>query len=504
MATNESLMDPELADGPLLPVRAVPARAFEPLAERLEAAVRGDGTIIVEHDLERDRLLADYRRQFTEQVVHDSSYNLQRLWHWAKEIDSSRARAPVVLRDGQVQDGFQRLNKLRRFLIDNDAWSGNRAELDCGLAFRQFYHDALSLGDRLWRVERGLRIRHRRPEKLRRTEIPGAGSYDFLQALVSALEIGMPNILTVRPLRGLLPAAIYQLTRLALPWPPFRYAKWIEGVRYILTSGAFGNVKALGGTHVVSLGVEEFYSDPHFFDQATGKSRHNIILALAHRHPTFDIALLAEVFNGRDHGIWGNLRYFPRSAASDPRLVLVEQAGRKSMERVLAKSLDILSRQRMPLVIIVDGTIPYPCYGQQMRIKRGIRLLVEYMRIRSKGSGRQTYVVPFSFDDPVAFIRGLDSGIRATFHRPIRTNDIASAPSQPDSRQVNWGDPLLNHLECLFLANTGQVRHGWRTPSVIDTVRRTREILSSDPSLRGRVRRRFHPSLCDLSQAPMA
>ncbi len=172
------------------------------------------------------------------------------------------------------------------------------------------------------------------------------------------------------------------------------------------------------------------------------------------------------------------------------------------MDRVLAKSLDILSHQRIPLVIIVDGTIPYPCYGQQMRIKRGIRLLVEYLRTRSKGSGRQTYVVPFSLDDPVAFIRGLDSGIRATFHRPIRSNDIASAPAQPDSRQVNWGDPLLNHLECLFLANTGQVRHGWRTPSVIDTVTRARETLSTDPSLRGRVRRRFHPSLCDLSRAP--
>lgn len=504
MSTRESMMDPELADGPLLSAGGVDARAFDPLVERLKTAMRGDGTITVQDDLERDRLLADYRRQFTEQVVHDLSFNLQRLWHWANEIDSSRARAPAVLSDGQIQDGFGRLSKLRRYLVDNDAWCGSRAELSCGLAFRQFYCDALALGDRLWRLERGFRLRRRPPEKLRRTEIPGAGSYDFFQALVSAVEIGMPNILTVRPLRGLLPAATYQLTRLAFPWPPFRYAKWIEGVRYILTSGAFGNIKAPSGTNVVSRSVEEFYADPHFIDQATGKTRHNIILALSHRHPTFDIALLAEVFNGRDHGIWGNARYFPRSAASDPRLVLVEQAGRKSMERALAKSHDILSNQRMPLLIIVDGTIPYPCYGQQMRIKRGIRLLLEYMRTRSNGSGRQTYVVPFSLDDPVSFLSGLDSGIRATFHCPIRMNDIAPVPSQADSGQVNWGDPLLNHLECVFLANTGQVRHGWRTPSVIETVRRTREILSSDPTRRGRIRRRFHPSLCDLSRTPLA
>ena len=501
MSTTKSLIDPELADGPLLSVRAVPARAFAPLVERLRTAVRDDGTIIVEHDLERDRLLADYRRQFTEQVVHDLSYNLQRLWDWAKEIDSSRARTPAVLRDGHIQDGFGRLNKLRRFLIDNDAWSGNRAELECGLAFQQFYCDALALGDRLWGLERGIRLRRRRPEKLRRTEIPGAGSYDFFQALVSAAEIGIPNILTIRPLRGLLPAAIYQFTRLALPWPPFRYAKWLEGVRYILTSGAFGSINARSGTKVVSRGVDEFYSDPYFFDQATGKTKHNIILAFAHRHPTFDMALVAEVFNGRAHGVWGNRHYFPRSAVSDPTIVLVEQAGKKAMNIALARSDDILSHQQRPLVISVDGAIPYLCYGQQMRIKRGIRLLVDYLRSISGQGGRRTYIVPASFDDPVSFIRGLDSSVRIAFHQPICTDGIAPALSPPDPGPINWGDPLLNYLECLFLTNTGQVRHGWRTPSVIRTVRRAREESSGNQAWRSRLRGRFHPTLFDLSRA---
>ena len=159
------------------------------------------------HDDQRDRLLAEYRTHFDEQVIHDVSYNLQHLWYWANEIDSSRARAPAVLRDGRIQDGFRRLNKFRRFLIDNDAWSGNRAELDCGLAFQQFYCDALALGDRLWRMERGIRLGHRRTEKLRRTEIPGTGSDDVLQA-PQAVETAMPNILTVRPLHGLLPVFV--------------------------------------------------------------------------------------------------------------------------------------------------------------------------------------------------------------------------------------------------------------------------------------------------------
>lgn len=199
--------------------------------------------------------------------------------------------------------------------------------------------------------------------------------------------------------------------------------------------------------------------------------------------------------------MWGNTRYFPRSAASDPRLVLVEQAGRKSMDRVLAKSLDILSHQRMLLSISVDGTIPYLCYGQQMRIKRGIRMLVDYLKAQTVGSGRRTYIVPASFDDAVSFVRGQDTNIRVTFHHPICAQDIAPLPSPPDSSQVNWGDPLLNYLECFFLANTGQIRHGWRTPSVMRTVRRVREESSGKQAWRSRLRGWFHPTLFDLSRA---
>lgn len=498
MPLNSSLLDPQLAEEPLPQPRYIPAQAFDPVVKRIESAVRSDGSIIVEHDPERDRSLAEYRTQFTEQVVYDLSYNLRHLRHWASEIDSSHASPSAALGDAQIRDGFGRLDELRRFLIANDGWSGNRLELECGLAFQQFYCDALALGDRLWHVERGTRVRRRRPENLRRADLPGAASYDFLQALINVAEIGVPHVLSIRPLRSLLPAALYQAARSALPWPPFRFAKWLDGLRRFLTSGACASINELSDEVVVRCGVDEFYSDPYFFDQATGKTEHNVILVFAHRHPTFDLAILGDMLNGKDYGVWGNGRYLPKSAASDPKVVLVEQAGRKSMDRALAKSLDILSHQRMPLLISVDGTIPYLCYGQQMRIKRGIRLLLEYMKIHSTGSSRRTYVVPFSLDDPVSFIRGLDSGIRVTFHRPIRTNDIAPAPSPPDSRQVNWGDPLLNHLECLFLANSGQVRHGWRTPRVIETVRRSDQELARDHSLRGRLRKRFHASMFDL------
>lgn len=494
------LIDSALIDGPPLTPRFTDPSAFEPIVEHVRSCVPKDGRVIIEPDQRRDYLLADYRARFSEQVVHDLSYNLQHLWTWANRLDSNRTRSRAVLRDTQVRDGFRRLNVLRRFLIDSDAWSSNRAELECGLAFQQFYFDSLALGDCLWQVEHGTRMRRSGAQKLRRTEIPGAASYGFFQALMNAVEIGIPDILSIRPLRALLPAALYQGTRYALPWPRFRYAKWLSKVRYISVSGALASINSPGGAVVVRHGVDEFYADPDFFDQASGRTKHDIIVVFAHRHPTFDMAVLAETLDGKSHGVWGNVRYFPKSATHDPHVVVVEQAGKKPMADFLDKSVDILSHHRLPLVISVDGTIPYLCYGQQMRIKRGIRLLADYLKAQTVGSGRRTYIVPASFDDAVSFVRGLDSNIRVTFHQPICAQDIAPLPSPPDSSQVNWGDPLLNHLECLFLANSGQIRHGWRTPSVIDTVRRRHEKLSRDRTLRGWIRSCFHPSLFDLSR----
>ncbi len=488
-------MDPELADGPLLSVRVVPARAFEPLVERLKTTVRGDGTIIVEPDLERDRLLADYRRQFTEQVVHDLSYNLQHLWTWAKEIGSSQARVPAVLRDGRIQDGIRRLNKLRQFAMSNDGWSGNRLERECGTCVQQFYFDALALADRLLDLELGRTLRRRRS---RRLEISGAASSRPAQALANVVDLVIPGMPGMRPLRALLPAVTYHATRLALPWAPCRYADWLTKVRRISNSGALGSIGSPGRDVVERHGIDDFCRDRFFFDQATGKTRQNIILAFSHRHSLYDHIVIAESLGALDHAVWGNGQYFPRSAARDRRFVLVYPSQKKSLDGALAKSAELVLHQRVPLLIAVDGGIPYLCYGQQMRVKRGIRLLIDYLK--AADSSRRTYIVPVSFDDTASFIRGLDPCIRVTAHPPICVDDIAQPQSPPDRERVNWGDPLLTYLECLFLTNTGQIRHGWHTPPVIETVRRVRREIRNHRSLRNSLRGLFHASLYDLSR----
>ena len=177
-------------------------------------------------------------------------------------------------------------------------------------------------------------------------------------------------------------------------------------------------------------------------------------------------------------------------------MVIVGSMGRQRMAAVLDKSADLMMHTRIPVAIVVDGGGAYLPYGQQMHLKRGIRVLVDHMNAVTQGSKRRTYIVPLSFDDPNSLIAGLDSRVRLTFHRPICTDDIA--PSRADRQAILRGDPLLVYLEAFFLANTGQVRHGWHTPNVVDTVRQFDRRPRSGSTIRGWLRRQFHASMFDL------
>ena len=499
MDVEQPVIDLQLSDGPTLPTRGAPASAFQPITERLKKAVRDGGTIVLEPDAERDRLLADYRRQFTQQMVHDASYNLQQLWRWANKIDTSRVSTSRVLDDSQVRDGFQRLDRLRHELINTDCWAGDEEEQQCGVAFHQFYADALQLGDRLHRVQSGQRPRFRLGKKLHRLEIPSAASYGIVQALFNAVDVAVPGVAHLRPLRALLPSIFYIATRSTFPWPPYRAHEYEKKIHVLLTSGALGSLNSSAGEMVRLRGVDAFFHDPHFFDPQTGKTRHNIILALSHRQSLYDIAVMVETLRGVDHGVWSNPRYLPKSLKTDPRSVIVEPGGRKALRAVRERSAAILNDARVPLAIFAAGNIPYLPYGQQMRVRRGIRLLVDHLAKLGANSSRRTYVVPVTFDDTVTFIRGLDPHITATVHQPICTDDIHWDRTADRRGQINRGDPLLNHLECLFLANTGQVRHGWRTPQVVETIRRVHRSQRSGHTLRDRLRRMVHPSIFDLS-----
>ncbi len=404
-----------------------------------------------------------------------------------------------VLDDAQIQDGFRQLGSVRRFFAQNDQWAGHM-ELACFGAFQQFYCDALALGDRLFRYHRGPRPRRRTAKRLKRQRVSeGASSYRLAQAVVNAAEMAFPNVFRMRPLHSLLPAAWYSGSRAMLPWLAFRWPVFLRKLHHLLTSGIISSLVELSGSVVECCGKDDLLSE--FYNPVTGRTRHNLIIALSHRHSMLDLPIGAEALVGIDHAMWVNELYYPQSAASDPRLVVVCSTRRRRMEPVVRKSADLMMNSGIPVAIVVDGGGGYLPYGQQMPIKRGIRFLVDHMNLVTKGSKRRTFIVPLSLNDPIGLIAGLDSKVRLTFHRPICTDDIAPAPSRPDRKAIHRGDPLLVRLEAHFLANTAQVRHGWRTPNVVDTVRQIGQRTRRDTAIRGWLRRQFHASMFDLCRA---
>ena len=493
MCTERSLANLSCVTDSSLSPRSVPASTFSEIVEHMSSCVAADGRPIVQSDERLEGLLFSYRRQFQEQVLHDFDYNIQELRRWAEEVHPTTA----VLDDARIQDGFAQLDTLRRFFVDNDQWS-NRMELPCWLAFQQFYCDALSLGDRLLRFQKGQRLRATPTRRLKRREMmEGASAYGFAQAAANALDKNMPNIFSLRPLRGPLPVALYIGLTTALPPLRFHWRTLLSRAHYLLSSGALGSMAERSGPVVEMHGLEELFNNDEFFDLRTRKTRHNLIVAMSHRHSTVDLPIYAAAFRGIDNAIWANELYYPKSASRNSRMIMVSAARLRRLKVALQRSADLMMHERIPVGIVADGGGPYSLYGQQMYVKRGIRQIVDHMKEAAAGSKRKTFLVPMTLDDPATFLMGLDSRIRVTFHTPISLSDIPAAPRKR-RQAINHGDPLVNYLEGFFLSNTGQVRHGWRTPRVVETVRQLAERLDADRTLRGWLRKQVHASMFDL------
>ncbi len=480
-------------------VRCTPTATFQSLATHLSTTAGEGGRVRIESNEHRDRLLQDYRSLFSEQVIHDLSYNLQHLWKWATELDSIRPGSLSVLRDAQIRDGFTRLDVLRRVFVKNDFWSGNRMERQCWNAVQQFYFDALALANRLLNFEER---RLRRPARrlCARRVLDGIGAYGYGQVLANVMEQAFPNALNARALRSLMPLISYFVLSTIAPWPAFRYSRFLRVCRHVLRSGLWDRTAGADRPPVVLRSVREFLTNDFFFDPRTGQTRHNIILAFSHRHSVIDFPFLAETFLDLRHFVMANEVYLPKSAARDPRIVLVAMGEGRSISPALQACAEKLVIERMPLLIAVDGWGPHLYYGQQMRPKRGIRLLIEHLATHSQNKDRKTYIVPLSLDDVVTFLPGLDDQVTVKVHRPICSDDIAPVLDPPNPQALNWGDPLLSYLEGLFLCHTGQVRHGWRTPRVIETVRRVAQQRRRSSGIGNWIRSRCHASLYDLSR----
>jgi hypothetical protein len=444
-----------------------------------------DGRKRVARDEELVGHLRQYRQDFTQKIIDDASATIDELGLSDGPGDGVMQAAGDALRAG--------LDTLKA----TDAWSTSRAELQAWNAVHDFYHDALTAAERQYDLTSG----HRRPigqVPRRRCMTPGGASFGRVQAALNAMELGIPGALDIRPFRGALAVLRYDAVRRIAPWPPWRVGGYLAATHHMLTSGALSSY-ADGEKVLERSTLDAFVNDDYFFDRANGRTRHNIIIAKSHRHSFLDLPFMWETLRDVPFACWSNIQYFPKSAATDPQIIVVNPGETRRLDATLDRTAELAIEQGKAISSYVDGGTPYLLYGQQMRVKPGIRLLVDKLVAGSAGTPRKTYIVPVSFDDTTALARGIEKRVSIVVHPPICADDIDPPPNKPDRKSLNRGDPLPTHLEALFLTRTAQVRHGWRRPQVVDAVS-ARRTQPARFGLRPWIRRHTFTTLYDVAR----
>ena len=484
----------------------------EMLAQTLRDSVAdylSGGTAKPCSDPERDAALAESRRLLRTQIEHDLVFNRARLGSFAEEVaqrvgNDSRVH-PVVA------DGLRRLESAETFLRETDPYASSQVEEQYWITLQQFYCDALDLAERLVRAMNSLRRRFepapRSDGTFKRYNFLGIEAYNPLQAAANAAEVAVPNVTEMRFWSTMAPTLFFMLKQELKPWAKLRWADFERTCRGWLSRSGFSKLRGGTGGEIIFRGREVFEDNDELVDSATGQTRHNLIVAASHRAGFLDFPLFAEIFRRTKHGVWTNNAFYTpamaRKMAASGTVIPVRGQGKPRMKDILDASVKMLAIDRMPLFLLADGSQPNMMYGYQVSVKRGLRLLVDETIRQSQGTGRKTYVIPMTFDDPLGYLLGLDDRLVVTAHRPLEIDEPSSAEpyrSAFDEAAINGGDDLLNHLEALYFVNSMQPRHGLRTPDVLAAVRRK---CRSDGrrGLRAWLRGKLNTSVYDLSRA---
>jgi hypothetical protein len=384
---------------------------------------------------------------------------------------------------------------------DPFADAGSQAEV--WFAQHQFFLDGLWLADKLRRDGRPGRIgRWRRPaRRYWRLDYDSPG---LVQGLISILEVALPRLLEVRASRTYLPTLWFILSHHLMPFKHFRFNDFMESTRGWVANGGFGELCG-APANVVHWHGAEHTRNSELFDLRTGRTRHNIILACCHRLGFLDAPLIYEPLRGIRLGVWADTaQYGPgvaRKMTRDRFSVVVRGKDSPSFKQSIKHTAELLVEARVPVLIMVDGGQPPMFYGQQVSVKPGFRLAARAAARASAGTGRRTYIVPISLNDPVGLVQGRQRQIDVRYHPPILFESVQHLrPSAGVDRceQVNDGDPLRNHLETLFLLETAHATWGLPRPRIVTaTKHRWQEGIRHERSCK----RPFHASLADLARS---
>jgi len=465
----------------------------------------------------RDAALAVLRERGRQRVLCDLDANLVSLRHLyaavAEANDLHDYDLPVE------RDLLDRLLRLRDETRCTDPYGAGAVEESCWILVQQFYCDAVDCAHRLLAREQG----HIPPAgkydeagRVRRFAVMGISARSRLQAALNAIEVAVPNPIEMRLSRTMLPTLLHMMRHQLIPWGELRWHEFERTTLSWLAPQGFARLRGMIDARAAGrrqanpvecrvrvLGREYLQDNAELFDAGSGRMRHNVVIAASHRLGFLDFPLFAEALRGVPHMVWANNAFYTpgmaRKLARSRTAIPIRGVGRMAFRDAIDLTIRVMSEDGLPLFLMSDGATKNLLYGQYLRVKRGVRVLVDECARRSRGTSRRTFVVPMTFDDPIAYLLGWENEIRVGLHPPIEITEPTSSDAHTslfDESRINGGDPLLNQLEAIYFVHSLQARIGLNGPDVVAAARVW--LHERHPGMRGWLRRRWNMSVLDL------
>lgn len=459
----------------------------------------GYATLGAVDDPRRDHLLGEYRRLILQSIREDIATNLAEVEELGRQegVRCSFDPFQTALGDHYVT----RMRRLATTISQADPYLDGRTEERWWLDFHQFYLDGLALADRLLSTRPGEPARRWRLPR-REAEAMGLISRSGLHALVNALEITIPDFSRVNPFDTYAPTVLHMLAHQVFPRKRMRFMDLLSSTLGWVRRGGFERLRGCSGPVARYHGLERLH-DGALIDPQTGKTRHNLIIAAHHRLGYLDLPLAYAPLRGLRLIIWANNAFYgPGMEAKigrDTYTIPVRGRHRPPMEEIMARTARLLVEGRAPLFIMADGSQPPLICGHQLRVKSGVRLAVNAAIRAAEGTGRRTYVLPMTINDPVGFVQGLRSTIDVRLHAPILVESVresSAGRTTGAAGPVNDGDALLNDLEALFITETSHAVHGLPRPRIVAASRRRYQARYREPL----IKRPFPATMADLAR----
>lgn len=468
-------------------------------------------------DAARDAALAELRVRGQDRVLRDLDDNLADI-----EALYGQVRAELELHDVDLpieRDLIQRLHLLRATIAATDPYGAGDVEEQCWMHVQQFYYDAIDAAQRLIDRRAG-RIptpgQYDEDGHVRRYDIRGISARSRWQAGLNVAEVAVPNPFEARVLPTFAPTLAHMLWHQFVPWGTLWWHDFERTTLGWLKKNHLARLRYDSSRQAVvrTIGREHLHGNTEIFDAVARRVRHNVILAASHRLGFMDFPFFAEVLRDVPHIVWANNSFYTpgmaRKLARSRSAIPVRGHGRLAFRDAIDLTIRVFAEDGLPLFIMADGATKNMLYGQYLRVKRGIRVLVDEC-VRRRGDGdRGTFILPITFDDPFAYLLDFEDEIRVNIHPPIEITMPTSPQAHTsvfDESAHNGGDALLNHLEALYFVNSVQARVGLIAPRVVPGVERWYALSRGGRrggGLRGWLRRRANMSVYDLARMSAA